>query len=274
MSAYDIPGPPADAVMPALAQDVMIGLTGAGSLIVLLLSLREMRRRGDLVPLYILLGAALAIFYEPIGDMLGMAYYPAVGQIAWIDTFGRKTPLFIALVYFCYFPPFILFFLRALDEGISTARWWRLWATTVLATFLFEPVPVHFGLWLYYGTQPFVLFDFPLYWAFVNATFVFGTAVGTHFVLQRFGGRGNWLIVPMMPLFLLFFHGAPCLPVATALHTTDKLLLTSIGGALTIGLTVLLSWMGAQLYCTPASRSASPRRAAQDDRRPLAQGEL
>lgn len=272
MSAYSLPGPPVDAVMPALAQDVMIGLTGLGTVIVVLLSLREMRRRGDLVPLYVLLGAALAIFYEPLGDMLGMAYYPEVGQIAWIDTFGRKTPLFIALIYFCYFPPFILFFLRALEEGISAARWWRLWATTVLATFLFEPLPVHLGLWLYYGAQPFVVFGFPLYWAFVNATFVFGTAAGTHFVLHRFGGRANGLIVPMMPLFLLFFHGAPCLPVTTALHTTNDVLLTSIGGALTIALTVLLAWMGARLYCTPPSRSSRSPDVRTQDLQPLMQG--
>jgi hypothetical protein len=267
MSVYSIPGPPVDAVMPAMAQNVMIGLTGLGAFAVVLLSLREMRRRGDRVPLYVLLGAALAIFYEPVGDMLGMAYYPAIGQVVWIDTFGRKTPLFIALIYFCYFPPFILFFLRALDAGISTARWWRLWAATVLATFLFEPLPVHLGLWLYYGTQPFVVLGFPLYWAFVNASFVFGTAVGTHFVLRGFGGRANWLIVPMMPLFLLFFHGAPSLPVATALNTTDSLVLTSIGGALTIGLSVLLSWMGASLLCTP-----TPRRRAANDLHPFMQG--
>jgi hypothetical protein len=245
----NLPVPPLETVMPATAQAVMLALTALGALGSLFLAWREVRRRGDWVPVYVLLGAALAIVYEPLGDMLGLAYYPEVGQIAWIDTFGRKTPLFVALIYFSYFPPFIFWFLRAVEAGITRATWWKLWGGMVLATFLFEPVPLHFGLWLYYGAQPFLVFKFPLYWAFVNASFVFGLAIGVHYIVRYFPPRQQWIIVPAMPMLLLCGHGAPSLPVATALNSSASVLVTSIGASVTILLCVLMSWAASVVLC-------------------------
>lgn len=243
--------------MPATAQTVMLVLTALAAAGTVLLAWRESQRRRDLVPLFVLAGAALAIYYEPLGDMLGLAYYPEIGQVTWIDTFGRKTPLFVALIYFSYFPPFIFWFLRAAEVGITRRTWWRVWGGTVAATFIFEPIPLHFGLWLYYGEQPFRLFGFPLYWAFINATFVFGLAIGVLVIVRNFPSRQHWLIVPVMPMLLLCCHGAPSLPVATALNTSDSEWVTSFGATLTIVLCALISWMASAVLCTPSQRAGS-----------------
>ena len=69
-----LPAPPEDAVMPEAAQAVMLALTALAALCAVFLAVREARRRGDRVPVYVLLGTALAIFYEPVGDVLGLAY--------------------------------------------------------------------------------------------------------------------------------------------------------------------------------------------------------
>lgn len=253
-----MPTPPVDLAMPGTAQAVMLVITAVAAVGAIGLAVRQCRRRHDLVPIYLMLGAALAIFYEPVGDILGMAYYPEAGQVGWIDTFGRSTPMFIALLYFVYFPPFIMWFLGQVDKGMTVATWWKVWGATVISTFVFEPIPLHFGLWTYYGPQPLRLFGFPLYWAFLNATFIYVLAMGVYAIVRHFPSRHHWLIVPAMPLLLLAGHGAPALPVATTLASTDSRLINELGGLLTMGLCVLVSWMGARVFTSDRAAQAAP----------------
>jgi len=243
--------PPSEMTMPDDAQTVMLILTGISAALAVVVAVTRSVRRRDPVPVYVMLGAAIAICYEPIGDSLGMAYYPENGQVTWIDTLGRKIPAFIGLLFFVYFPPFILWFVEQAKKGITAATWWKVWLTTVLATFLFEPIPLAFDLWTYYGPQPLSSFGFPLYWAFLDATFVYVLAMGVHGIIRFFPRRDYWLIVPAMPMLLLAGHGAPSLPVATTLASTDSRLINELGGLGTIALCVMVAWMGARVYCRP-----------------------
>lgn len=247
-----VPQPPRAMAMPETAQAVMLVITVVCAVVALGVAVHQCRRRRSLVPAYIMMGAALAVFYEPIGDGLGMAYYPERGQVTWIDTFGRQIPAFIGLLFFSYFPPFITWFIGRVDKGMTARTWWTVWSATVVSTFLFEPVPLAFDLWTYYGPQPLSLFGFPLYWAFLNATFLYVLAMGVHGIVRVVPSRHHWLIVPAMPMLLMAGHGAPALPVATTLASTDSQILNELGGLATMGLCVLVAWVGARIYCRPA----------------------
>jgi hypothetical protein len=97
---------------------------------------------------------------------------------------------------------------------------------------------------------------FPVYWAFLNATFVFGTAMGVQFIVSHFKGRLNWVIIPALPMLLLCFHGAPSLPIATALNATNNLWLTSAGASISILLAILISYLGTRIFCTQSANSS------------------
>jgi hypothetical protein len=66
----------------------------------------------------------------------------------------------------------------------------------------------------------------------------------------------------MLPLWLLIFHAAPSLPVATALNTSTDPLVTAAGALITVAASVMLAWIGSQLYCvSPQSTNVGAERA-------------
>jgi hypothetical protein len=79
---------------------------------------------------------------------------------------------------------------------------------------------LHWGMYRYYGHQPFSVGGFPLYWVFMNGTVPVLSGVGMYVAVERwpFGTPGVWwrvAIVPSVAGVLLF---VPVSPVAAALH--------------------------------------------------------
>src|SRR5687768_13588202 len=146
--------------MPAGLQDALLVVLGAGALIAIGVSVMTARRERTPVPILVLLGALLCVAYEPIGDMMVLAYYPEVGQVTWVDLFGREIPLFIGLMYLCYIGPFVLLFDELRRRGFTLRTWWSLWAGTALAIIVIEIVVMEIGAaWIYYGPQRTVVAD-------------------------------------------------------------------------------------------------------------------
>jgi hypothetical protein len=124
--------------MPPTAQTVMLITMSVVALAAIAFAISEARARGDMIPIYLLAGAAIAILYEPLGDFLVLAYYPIRGQTGWIQSFGHKVPLFIEVLYFWYFCPFVLVFLRIAKRGFTPRMWWGLWLGTLAFCSAFE----------------------------------------------------------------------------------------------------------------------------------------
>ena len=216
------PAPPHAATMPATAQDVFLVLMSVLALAAITFSLREARRRSDLVPLFLLAGAAIAIFYEPLGDVLVLAFYPARHQTGWISMFGHKVPLFIEILYFWYFCPFVLLFLRVAPRGFSARGWWSLWGGAYLFASAFEVLGLHLKTWLYYGPQPLVVLKLPLWIPFTYVSFLFAISAGVYAIANHLERRQHWLIVPAVPLLLAASHAATSFPGASALYSTSN----------------------------------------------------
>src|SRR5438067_111226 len=113
------PGVPIHQAMPSGAQTGLIIATGLGFVAIWLYAISESRRRRDVVPTLIVIGAGLSVFYEPLGDAMAKVYYTEHGQIAWIHAFGRHIPLFIGLLYFWYMSVWAMWLLRASSRGVS-----------------------------------------------------------------------------------------------------------------------------------------------------------
>ena len=252
---------PWDAPMPAAPQALLIAL----SLVVFALSLwfviKETRRRGDLVPVYAMLGGGLAVIYEPLGDTLASVYYPEHGQLGWIDLFGRQIPLFIGVLYFWYMSVPALYFLKRLEQGITQAQLWRMFAFTLAIAIGIELFGVNVDAWIYYGPHPYVVFGVPLWCPITYSAFLLTITIGLQSMVSHVDPRHHWLIVFTLPMSMCGGHLAASLPAAAAMFSTDEPLWIWLGGTASIALSFGLRYLVALLYCSDSplrhARSAS-----------------
>jgi hypothetical protein len=165
-----LPSPPVDAVMPVVEQRVMVALMLPAVLIAVVLAARSWRSQRDAVPALCLVAGGVCVLLEPILDVLGGCWYPSVGQQATVlNTLGRPIPWWALLGYVMYMGGGTLVAERCI-RSFGPAIVWRLFPAIVAFELVFEFWAVRTGTYVYYGRQPMVLFDFPLWWAFVNTS--------------------------------------------------------------------------------------------------------
>jgi hypothetical protein len=248
---------PLQAVMPATAQTVLIVLTGLGALAVWAYAVAESRRRRDLVCVYVVAGSGLAVLYEALGDSMAKVYYSEQGQLTWVHAFGRDIPAFIGLLYFWYMSLGTLWLLRAAPAGVPASRWWKAWGGYLGFAIALEMV-VAGGLatptgapWQYYGNQGFMLFGTPFFTPFTYVSIDVAIAVGVLTVLRVLPRNRRWLLVALVPMFMVAGHAMTALPSALALHSTDSPLLAHLGALGSGTFAVILSYVASLIFRRP-----------------------
>lgn len=263
---FPAPPVPRDVPMPEGLQTGLLIVLGIFAAVAIAGMLVDARRAHDPTALYILLGGVLAILYEPLGDILVLAYYPEQGQHTWISLFGRDVPVFIGMTYVWFMGPFILAFCKIAAHGFTARRWWSLWASAVLFGASFEIIPRLFGdSWVYYGEQAMMVNGVPIHVAFADATFLFVMGAGVH-AIRRALPRQTWLIVPAIPALLVAGHASAALPAAAALYSTSNSTLILLGSLGSIAMAATVSY-GLSLVFT-AKRPQTIRRPAAGDPAP------
>lgn len=248
---------PWDAVMPAGPQTILIALSVLVAALSIWFVSAEHKRRNDWVPVFAFVGGGLAVFYEPLGDILVSVLYPIHGQIGWIDVMGRKVPLFIGVLYFWYMSVPAIYFLRQLEHGLSAATLWRNYALVIAIAIGIEIFGVSLDAWVYYGSQPYVVFGVPLWAPFTYGGFVVTICVGLHAMATNLDRRHHWLIVPAIPMFMGGGHCILALPAALAMFTTDTPLWIWLGATVSIALSLLLVYVVSLVYCSDRNRAAA-----------------
>ena len=256
---FPLPEPPRHAVMPDDLQVGLLVVLGVAAAVAVAAQIWVAIRRSTPVPVLVLLGALLCVVYEPIGDMMVLAYYPEDGQVTWVDLFGREIPLFIGLMYLCYIGPFVLLFDELRRRGFTPRVWWSLWAGTALAIIVIEIAVMEIGAaWIYYGPQRTVVADLPVWTPITYVSFLFAIASGVH-GLDRFLRPGDrWLIIPAVPALLAGAHVFTSLPGAAALYSTEDPTLILAGALGSIAVAALLSHALSRVFVTPAREAARP----------------
>jgi hypothetical protein len=253
---------PVQALMPQTAQTVLTVAMAALGLASIVYAVHESHRRRDLVPVFLVIGAGLAVFYEPLGDALVKVYYTERGQDTWISTFGRDIPVFIGLLYFWYMPAGAYFLLRKSEHGISPRVWWTRWAgfLTFAITFEMLVLTVAGTPWIYHGDQAFKVLDVPVLTPFTYVSFDVTIALGVCAMARFLPRSRHWLIVPAVPMLMVFGHAATSLPLAIALHSDTSSDLAIAAGALgSAALAVVLSWIASYAFRNPWPAAADDR---------------
>jgi hypothetical protein len=266
----DIPVP-SDVPMPQTAQAVLIAAMTVMALLSLGYAIYASVRRRDLVHVWLILGAGLAIPYEALGDNLVHVYYTERGQIGWVTTFGHSIPAFIGLLYFWYLPIYGYLMIRRADTGVSARRFWLEWSGFLSFAIFFEMLVTSVGgpTWIYYGPQAFKLGDVSVLTPFTYVSFMVAIA-GAFCVLVRLLPRGRqWLIVPAVPMVMAGSHAMTSLPLAVALHSgSTNTAYIAIGAIATALFAVVLAYVVSLAVRKPWAGpvEASSARAKANDR--------
>jgi hypothetical protein len=170
----DFNAPPAPVGMPfpglthvvadAVLWVVVAGLAGY--------ALLELVRRRTALGLVMLLGGAIALFNEPVDDVLGLVWHPRPGQNTVLDTMG-PVPMWGLPTYIIFFGAVPWLLLRELEKLQFTVRaFWIGVGITFVLDLLIE-LPLLAGrLYTYYPVNnvPLTVAGFPLYWLMINTT--------------------------------------------------------------------------------------------------------
>ena len=173
-----MPPIPANTLAQQTASSVLLAVLAMLVGIALICAVGFAWRRRDLLPLYLIVGGLLAFLMEPIVDILGACWHPAIGQWTAYTFLERPMPVWLGFAYTWYFGAQTALCWYLLDRGkLRGQQLWLLWAAMVISDVILETVALHFDVWIYYGQQPLVFFKFPLWWAAPNSTAVILAAV-------------------------------------------------------------------------------------------------
>lgn len=234
------------------------GLLLLGGLVYALWVVREERK---IYPLVVMAAGGLVCFVEPFVDILGHSMFPVGDVTSYISAFGRTIPLYMAPVYFFYFGLVTLLAVRSLERRAGMRRWWRAYAIGVTIALVFEPIPLHFEWWTYYGdNQPLKLLGLPIWWAFANTAASLTTGAVIHALLSRriLSGASTLGLVAVLPVTVAGTHTAAAFPTYVALNSTSHLLVTNAAQVLTCALSVGMVGVVGRLVIDSSSAETAP----------------
>lgn len=209
---------PQDAVMPALAQDVVTGVTGVLVLALYALALwRALSARRDPRWLILLVAASVTVFMEPFACFMVKAHHPAVGAWVLLRGLGVTVPLQLLFFYILYFAPTGAWLIHRSRQAVPAKVYWRDFLAIFALLFGGEALAIHFGVWFFFDYNPFVVLGLPLWVALTNIAAVYAWAVVAGACLDRLQGAARWLAVLAAPFAAIAVYAPVSLPAAIAL---------------------------------------------------------
>lgn len=223
----------------------ILGIMAVLALGTLIYAITQAGRTGKGNAIWICAGAALASFYEPLGDLFAHVAYHEINQINFTAAFGFLTPLWIVPTYVVFFGLSILVLLPILERGVSLRFWMTLFMLSLPGAFLFEVPLLKMGAIQYYGAnQPFQILGYPLWMAFANSCTVFVVTTAVYLISKTsLIHRHPFLLAPLMPMLVMGANGGSALPLASAINSSSSVTVVNLMALLSIGLATLYVWM-------------------------------
>lgn len=214
--------PPADMVVPYNPQLIFTIATQVPFVIFFTMSIWKLVSRGDPKPLLFGIGGCFASAFEPIVDVLGFCYFPREGSWVAFETFGRPIPVFVPATYGWFVGGMGYWFFSVLqDQKTTRAEIPILWIKAYIINLILEYPPLYYGIYTYYGYQPFAVGGFPLWFPAMNATSPIVAASILNLIGNHLEGVKNFAIVTTTATAYGITHAAFGAPVWMAL-STDK----------------------------------------------------
>ncbi|HWY26072.1 MAG TPA: hypothetical protein VNX47_14195 [Nevskia sp.] len=256
---------PVEMVMPQAAQLWMNILNWGLVAVVLVVVLNHWRKRGSAIGIWLVLGGALTTLNEPIVDVLGKCWFPAIGSQVLLKAWGVSIPIYMVPVYAWYVGGQAFLAYHLYEKGLSRRGLFGLYAVFAVVNMFLEipglnlPAPMY----SYYGNQPLLLFRFPLWWIFCNALMpmmIGGVAFVAGPVLQ---GARRALLVPLAWMTAGATNALVSAPMWLALNVeSSNLLLTHLAAAASFGMGLMVCYGLGLAVASDAAPVGNHRRAA------------
>jgi hypothetical protein len=222
---------------------------GVLALLTFIYAFRLWRKTGNTSALWIILGSAIATYYEPLGDLLAHVTYHEVNTIPFHSAFGFTTPLWVLPCYVVFFGAPILGLLYVLEKGVTASKWLTFYFLSLPGAWVFEVPLLAMRATEYYGAnQPIHILDYPPWMAFSNTCAMFLTATGVYYLRKTLVLREHpWLLALIVPLFVVGASAGTILPVGTALSSSDSTTYVNIMALVSMAVSVLFVWVSGKI---------------------------
>ena len=235
--------------------------------ITVIYAIKTAKKNGRSDVLWITCGAALACFYEPLGDFLAHVTYHEVNTIAFTSAFGFTIPLWVLPTYVVFFGAALLWLLNEIEKGMTCKRWMMLFFMLAPSALVFEAPLLALGYIEYYGAnQPVKILRYPPWMAFSNMAATLITATSLYFVCKTKLVRNFPAVLVMLtPLFIAGGSAATILPVGSALSSTDSTFIVNIFALVSIAVSCFFAWASGYIleeFTCKASVPAQPKAGA------------
>lgn len=207
--------------------------------------------RGETLGIYFLLGGLFMGVLEPYLDYNGLLWFAGDNAAVAVNLFGRHIPLYVVLGYAFFFGLQAYIIYRAILLGKGMRFFLYAYAISWVFDLALQAMGRAFGLYRYYGQQPFLIAGVPAWWFTIDATLQLLAGLIFFSLRERLSGWGKLIVIPLLPMLYAGLNGATGWPVFTALNSNYQAdvngnastALVYLGGSLTIALCGLLVWL-------------------------------
>ncbi|OBH11169.1 hypothetical protein A5695_20020 [Mycobacterium sp. E1747] len=245
-----------------VGQWVATGLTWGLGLLVLVWIITLCRRERTIWPLCVAASGTLGCLMEPLFDHLYGLWFREQGQWHLYTTFGSSQPVWLPAAYLTFYGGATVYIARYLERRPTMRAVWQMYGFIVVMAIAAEMTYVSvLGVYEYQGSQPFVVFGYPIFLGFTNAMSALVSGILVYRMVPLLHGWGYLSLISLVPMAFaagLFGTGILYLSVRHGIKNPPMLLvhvaaLTVVGG---IASTVAL--LGKLLVKPVANGTASP----------------
>ncbi|MDI3258133.1 MAG: hypothetical protein QJR02_00185 [Sinobacteraceae bacterium] len=256
MSLSSLPATaPVEMMVPQAAQLWMNILNWGLVVVVVLLVLNDWRRQGSSVGVWLVLGGALTTLNEPIVDVLGKCWFPAIGSMVLLKAWGVSVPTYMVPVYAWYVGGQAFLAYRLYRKGLSRRGVFGLYAAFAAVNVLLEMPGLNLPqpLYSYYGDQPLVVLRFPLWWTFCNALMPMMIAGVAYIGEPLLQGARRLLLVPLVWMTAAATNALVAAPIWVALNAEGtNLAWTHLAAAVSFGMGLMVCYGLSQAVASDA----------------------
>jgi hypothetical protein len=207
--------------------------------------------RGDKLGLVFLMGGLCMGLLEPYLDYLGLLWFASDNVAVTVNLFQRHIPLYVVLGYSFFFGLQAYVIYRAILLGKGTRFFVYAYALSWLFDAALQITGAQFGLYRYYGQQPFLFFGAPAWWYTIDGSLQLVAGLVLFLLRHRLVGWGQLIVIPLLPALYAGLNGGLGWPTFICLNSNysaqvngnGSTPLVYLGGVATIALTAFLVWL-------------------------------
>ncbi|MEV0341438.1 hypothetical protein AB0H49_20645 [Nocardia sp. NPDC050713] len=159
----DLPAPPVEMEANLTAAWAFTGFCLGMFVLVSIWALWMAAARREWIPIALLAGGALCGFGEPLGDILGLTWYPVDTPLIAFTWLGRVIPLYVPLGEAMFIALGGYGVYKMLQLGTPPKRLLGIMAAFALLDAVMEIAAAQSGVYVYYGNNPSLIFGLPAY---------------------------------------------------------------------------------------------------------------